>query len=257
MEANYPEGGLYMGESIAFLSGKGGTGKTSACAGIASALAKEGKTVLCIDCDIGLRNLDISLGLADEPVLNFLDIAHGYYLLEQLQSHPKFPTLWFLTAPVNILADEINEEAFADMIQKAKERFDYVLMDAPAGVDAGFRLTAAFADRCILVTGASPAAVRNAERTGQLLELMGKTNVRLVVNRVDRKMVSAMALTIDDVMDEAGLPLLGLVPEDRNVTLAAALGTPLLKHKPRCPAALACRRIANRIQGLPEPVGLR
>ena len=109
-----------MGESIAFLSGKGGTGKTSVCAGIATALAKEGKTVLCIDCDIGLRNLDISLGLSDEPVLNFLDIAHGHYLLEQLQSHPRFPTLWFLTAPVNVQADDISEEAFALMIQNAK-----------------------------------------------------------------------------------------------------------------------------------------
>ena len=244
-----------MGESIAFLSGKGGTGKTSACAGIASALAKEGKTVLCIDCDIGLRNLDISLGLADEPVLNFLDIAHGYYLLEQLQSHPKFPTLWFLTAPVNILADEINEEAFADMIQKAKERFDYVLMDAPAGVDAGFRLTALHADRILVVTNSDPAAIRDAGRIGQLLELMGRTNVRLIINRIHSKLFDALNRNVDDIMDEAGLPLMGVVPEDPSVLLAATKGKPLLIYTRRG-ASAAFRRIARRIQGLNAPITL-
>ena len=244
-----------MGESIAFLSGKGGTGKTSACAGIASALAKEGKTVLCIDCDIGLRNLDISLGLADEPVLNFLDIAHGYYILEQLQSHPKFPTLWFLTAPVNILADEINEEAFADMIQKAKERFDYVLMDAPAGVDAGFRLTALNADRILVVTNSDPAAIRDAGRIGQLLELMGRTNVRLIINRIHSKLFDALNRNVDDIMDEAGLPLMGVVPEDPSVLLAATKGKPLLIYTRRG-ASAAFRRIARRIQGLNAPITL-
>ena len=87
--------------------------------------------------------------------------------------------------------------------------------------------------------------------------MMGKQNGRLIVNRGYKKMISAMSLTIDDVMDGAGLPLLGIVPEDLNVTLAAAVGTPLLKYKPRCAAAKACKRIANRIQGLPEPMGLR
>ena len=109
----------------------------------------------------------------------------------------------------------------------------------------------------ILVSGSDPASIRDAARAGQLLELMGKTNIRLVVNRVDKKMVSAMDLTIDDVMDNAGLPLLGVVPEDLNITLAAAFGRPILKYAPRCAAAKACRRIANRIQGLPDPIKLR
>ena len=244
-----------MGESIAFLSGKGGTGKTSACAGIATALAKEGKTVLCIDCDIGLRNLDISLGLSDEPVLNFLDIAYGHYLLEQLQSHPRFPTLWFLTAPVNIKADEISEEAFAVMIQNAKERFDYVLMDAPAGVDAGFRLTALNADRIFVVTNSDPAAIRDAGRIGQLLELMGRVNVRLIVNRINPKLIGALSQNVDDIMDEAGLPLIGVVPEDPSVLLAAANGKPLLMYTRRG-AAAAFRRITRRIQGINTPINL-
>lgn len=244
-----------MGEAIAFLSGKGGTGKTTVCAGIATALAKEGKTVLCIDCDIGLRNLDISLGLSDEPVLNFLDITHGHYLLEQLQSHPRFPTLWFLTAPVNIQADEINEEAFALMISNAKEMFDYVLMDAPAGVDAGFRLTSLNADRIFVVTNSDPASIRDAGRIGQLLELMGRANVRLIVNRINPKLINALDRNVDDIMDEAGLPLIGIVPEDNSVLLSATAGMPLIMYTRRG-AAAAFRRITRRMQGMNTPINL-
>ena len=101
-----------MGEAIAVLSGKGGTGKTSICAGIATALAREGKRVLCIDCDVGLRNLDISLGMSDVPSLSFQDICRGGYCLEQLTCHSKFPTLWFLTAPMNISVEEVDTKAF-------------------------------------------------------------------------------------------------------------------------------------------------
>ena len=140
---------------------------------------------------------------------------------------------------------------------RARAQFDYILLDAPAGVDAGFRLTAAFADRCILVTGPGPAAIRDAARVGDLLELMGKTSVRLVVNRVSRKLVNATEVNVDDVMDTAGLPLIGVVPEDLNVTLAATFGKPLIHYRKRSGAAKACRRIANRILGLPEPIALR
>lgn len=246
-----------MGELIAIASGKGGTGKTSVCAGIATALAAANRRVLCIDCDVGLRNLDISLGLSDCPSLSFLEVCQGAYPLSQATEHPLFPTLRFLTAPMNTSITAIDTVAFAGMIHAARQQFDYILLDAPAGVEAGFRLTAACADRCILVTGPSPAAIRDAERTGELLELMGKQNVRLVVNRVSRKITSALELTVDDVMDHAGLPLLGVVPEDMNVTLAATFGKPLLKYRPRGAAAKACRRIANRIQGIPDPIKLR
>ena len=246
-----------MGELIAVLSGKGGTGKTSVCAGVATALAAAGRRVLCIDCDVGLRNLDISLGLSDTASLSFLEVCRGTYPLSQATAHPHYPSLRFLTAPMTCSIESIDPDTFGDMVHDARKIFDFILLDAPAGVDAGFRLAATYADRCILVTGPSPAAIRDAERTGQLLELMGKNNVRLIVNRVNRKMISAMHLTIDDVMDGAGLPLLGVVPEDSTVTLAAAVGMPLLKYKPRCAASKACMRIANRIQGLPEPMSLR
>ena len=244
-----------MGEAIAVLSGKGGTGKTSITAGLSTALAKEGKRVLCVDCDVGLRNLDIPLGLSATASLSLLDFCEGGYALDQLTAHPQFPTLYFLTAPMNRSAEAIDADAFSAMVLSAREKFDYIFLDAPAGVDAGFRLAAAKADRVLVVTGPDPAAVRDAGRTGQALELMGKENVRLIVNRINPKLVSTMALTVDDVMDNAGLPLLGIVPEDPNVTLAAAFGKPLLNYTKKG-AAAACRRIATRLQGMRVKIDL-
>lgn len=244
-----------MGELLAVLSGKGGTGKTSVCAGVATALADSGAKVLCIDCDIGLRNLDISLGLSQMGALSFADVYSGDYSLEQACRHPVYPNLHFLTAPVNCPVEQVDHQAFAQMLRRARETYQYIFLDAPAGIDAGFQLAARFADRVLLVTGADPAAVRDATRAGELLELMGKGDIRLIVNRINVKMVTAMAVTVDDVMDRAGLPLIGIVPEDANVTLAAAFGTPLLKRTKKG-AAAACRRIAKRIQGLSEPITL-
>lgn len=245
-----------MGELIAILSGKGGTGKTSLCAAVSTALASFGESVLCIDCDIGLRNLDISLGLTDSGALSFTDVSGGGYDLSQAATHPDFPHLQFLTAPMNCAPEEVDSTAFSAMLRQARKQFKYIFLDAPAGVDAGFRLCASYADRVILVTGADPASVRDATRAGQLLERMGKKNVRLVVNRVSEKWYSTVKITVDDVMDIAGLPLLGIVPEDPNVTLAAAFEKPLLKYTKKG-AAAAATRIAKRIQGLPVPVSIR
>ena len=246
-----------MGELFAVLSGKGGTGKTSVCAGIAVTLAEEGKRVLCIDCDVGLRNLDISLGLSECGALSFLDISQGHYPLDRAAKHPGYPTLSFLTAPMNCPVEKIDPIAFSDMLRQARKEFDYIFLDAPAGVDAGFRLVSQVADRFLLITAAGPAAMRDAARVGDLLELMGKKDVRLVVNRVDKKMLSTVQVTIDDVMDTAGLPLMGIVPEDSNVTLAASFGYPLLKFAKNSPAAKAFRRISKRIQGFSQRITLR
>lgn len=250
---NYGEGVVCVCEVVAVLSGKGGTGKTSVCAGISTALAESGQKVLCIDCDIGLRNLDISLGLSQTGALSFLDVAQGGYALEQATRHDRFPDLYFLTAPVSCSAEQIDDSGFSKVLQQAAEQFDYVFLDAPAGVDAGFRLAARFANRVVLVTGSDPASIRDAERTGVLLELMGKENVRLVVNRIQKKMFSAMDITVDDIMDQTGLPLLGVVPEDAHVVFAAAAGKPLLVYTKKG-AAAACRRIAKRLQGRSVPI---
>ncbi len=242
-----------MGEVIAVLSGKGGTGKTTLCAGIATALAKLGESVLCIDCDIGLRNLDISLGMTDCGALSFQDVASGAYPLDSAAQHPDFPKLRFLTAPMNCTADSVDTEAFGDLLRQARKAFRFIFLDAPAGIEAGFRLCARYADRAVMVTGADPASVRDATRAGQLLEIMGKNQVRIVVNRVNEKLLSTVKITIDDVMDQAGLPLLGYVPDDPNVTLAASFEKPLIKYTKKG-AAAACHRIAKRICGLHVPV---
>ena len=246
-----------MGELYAVVSGKGGTGKTSGCAGIATALAEVGKKVLCVDCDVGLRNLDISLGMSDSGNLSFLDVSEFGYDLKNAPRHSAYPTLAFLTAPMNRSAEDIDPGPFVDLLRRAKGEFDYVFLDAPAGVEAGFRLTTAAADQFLVVTGAGPAAVRDAARVGELLELAGKESVRLVVNRVDKSMLSTVRMTIDDVMDTAGLPLAGVILEDAHVTLAAAFGLPLLQYACRCDAAKAYRRIAHRLQGIYQPIPFR
>lgn len=241
-------GAMRVGELIAVLSGKGGTGKTSVCAAISEALAENALKVLCIDCDIGLRNLDISLGLSDTCPLSFTDISEGTYQLDQVAAHPLYPSLFFLTAPVNCRPEQVDSDSFARLLEQARQQFDYVLLDAPAGIDAGFRLAARCADRILLVTGADPASIRDAGRAGEVLELMGKTEIRLIVNRISSKFAASVNITVDDIMDRAGLPLIGVVPEDSRVTLSAASSKPLLSVSRRG-AAAACRRIAKRICG--------
>ena len=146
-------------------------------------------------------------------------------------------------------------QIFAQLLEQAKQRFSYVFLDAPAGIEAGFNLAARYADRVILVTNSDPASIRDASQAGNILEQMGKTNVRLVVNRIHKRTAEAMGLTVDDIMDRAGLPLLGIVPEDVNVVLSAAKNVPLIRAS-RGGAAAACRRIAKRITGQAVPVRL-
>ena len=245
-----------MGELIAVLSGKGGTGKTSVCAGIASALAFQGESVLCIDCDVGLRNLDIALGISELGALSFLDVCRGDYSVDDAVHHPVFEKLQFLTAPMGCAAASIDPGAFSRMLQQAKAQFSYVFLDAPAGIEAGFSLAARHADRILLVTGPDPAAVRDAARAADVLELMGKKNIRLIVNRINKKIAAATKTTVDDIMDNSGLPLAGVVPEDADVTLAAVYKTPLILYDRRSAAAAACCRIARRIQGYHTPIFL-
>jgi len=243
-----------VGELIAVLSGKGGTGKTSVCAALAAALAMSGEKVLCIDCDIGLRNLDIALGISRLGTISFLDVSNGMYPLDAATVHPVYPNLSFLTAPVNCAADSIDRLEFSRMLDEARNRFHYIFLDAPAGIDAGFALAAKSADRVLLVTAPDPASIRDARQAADRLELMGKENVRLIVNRINKKTFAAMELTVDDLMDEAGLPLLGIIPEDPNVVLAAAFYQPLLGYTKKG-AAAACKRIAKRLQGMAVPIG--
>ncbi len=240
-----------MGEILAFVSGKGGTGKTSMCAAVAICLASGGKRVLCVDLDVGLRNLDIALGMTEEGSLPFTSLMDGTYAADQLTSHAAWPGLYLLTAPVNTDAESVDAEAFSEFLNSVRERYDFILLDAPAGVGSLFRMAVRAADQAIVVTGGDKATLRDASRAAQLLE---GTPARLLVNRLQTRLFARMKTTVDDIMDEVSLPLLGLVPEDRTVPLCA-MGGKALQSSPRSPAARATQRITRRLLGEKVPLG--
>lgn len=237
-----------MGQVLAVISGKGGTGKTSVCAGVAGCLCMEGARVLCIDADLGLRNLDISLGMTSEAGLSFLDVMRGDYAIEQAPRAAGLPGLQLLTAPVSVRAGELDMAQFEALLCRARESYDWVLIDAPAGVGAGFELAIRFADELVVVCLADPASQRDAARAAELALSRRDVPARLVVNRVSPRLFQKMNATIDDIMDGVGLPLLGIVPDDADVTLAAVEGKPLCQYTFHG-AGLACLHIAQRLQG--------
>ena len=245
-----------MGKIIAYLSGKGGTGKSSICAAMATDLATSGHKVLCIDCAVGLPNLDIPLGMEAEGCISFWDVCRGDYGVEQAATHPNFPNLQLLTAPIHAEPQQIDEEAFHNLLADARQRFDYILLDAPAGIGTMFTLAAKGADLCLVITLPDPSAVRAARHVGECLELMGKTDLRLLVNRVNEKMLRAMKWTIDDIVDKTGLQLLGLLPVDTDLLEAAARNLPLVLHDPRG-AYTAIQRICLRMEGHPVKIPSR
>lgn len=242
-----------MGQVLAVISGKGGTGKTTLCAGVACSMAAQGQRVLCIDADIGLRNLDIALGMADLSILSFTDVYHGLYPLSRAAKHPAIANLSLLTAPIRENPEHISFSAFGRLLQQVRQEYDWCLIDASAGLGTGFRLATRFADQILVVSTPDPASLRDASRAVDLLALDHITELRLVVNRVNAKMFSRMHLTIDDMMDGVGLPLIGIVPEDPNVVLAAAENT-ALTLKTNKGAAVACRHIASRLCGQRTPL---
>ena len=237
-----------MAQIVSLISGKGGTGKTSLCAGIAACLARDGFRVLAIDLDVGLRNLDIALGMADEAA-----VMRGETPIEQATPHPSQSRLSLLTAPVREQIESIGLRPFGAMLRQAKGKFDWILLDAPAGLGRGFQLATAFADEAIVVTLADPASQRDAARATELLLAKRDIPVRMAVNRVSPKLFTKMQSTVDDVMDLVGLPLLGLVPEDASVVLAAASGRLLIDFTEQG-AAKACHNLADRLEGRRVPL---
>ena len=236
-----------MGSVIVVTSGKGGTGKTSITGGVGSCLARLGKSVLCIDMDIGLRNLDISLGLSDRALMDFSDVVFGRCSLEKAAvSHPDLPGLSLLTAPMSF-TPQLTQWQVQELLDAARKRYNYIMIDSPAGLGPGFQLASCGADRALVVSTNDASSLRDAQRT--VTELGHLEQVHLVMNRIQPKLLRKLRTTIDDAMDAAGLPLIGVVPEDPRVILSANQGRPLILGG-RQGAANACLNIAKRIQGL-------
>ena len=236
-----------MGQVIAVVSGKGGTGKTSFTANVGMALAQLGHPTLCLDCDVGLRNLDIALAMTDRAVMDFTDVmAERCTMEEAVVQHPLQKNLYLLTAPTRISALSVDREEFRKIFPAIKEKFDYCLVDAPAGLGAGFQLALTGSDRAVVVTTTEESSLRDAQRT--VMELQDMSNLHLVVNRCRKKLLRSLHQTIDDAIDKAGLPLMGVIPEDETMPLYAGRGTPLLMTNNDC-AARAYRNIARRIDG--------
>ena len=240
-----------MGTVISITSGKGGTGKTSITGGVACSLALMGKRVLCIDMDIGLRNLDITLGLNDRALMDFSDVALGRCPLARAAvDHPNIKNLSLLTAPMSLPAS-LTQEKVRALLDTARTMYDYILIDSPAGLGSGFRLAVCGADRAMVISTNDASSLRDAQRT--VVELDQLRQVHLVMNRIQTKLLRKLRTTIDDAMNAAGLPLIGVVPEDPQVILCANLGQPLTTRGKKG-AALACWNIALRLEGQRVPV---
>ena len=238
---------------ILIASGKGGTGKTTLSAVLSMALAERGRRVLAVDGDCGLRSLDLALGMSDRLVFSFADVAAGTVSLSRAAvPHPLNEKLSLLTAPADIPFLRV-KQLRALREAAAAENYDYLIWDGPAGLPGELSLYSAIAGRSIIVTTPETACIRSAERTARYLEEAGLHNVHLVVNRIRPALIRhGLAGNIDDVMDQAGLPLLGIIPEDEDIIACSNNGKSLLHFK-KDGAALAARNIARRLEGESVP----
>jgi septum site-determining protein MinD len=242
-----------MGTSIVITSGKGGTGKTAVTCGVASALAELGKRVLCVDVDIGLRNLDVTMGMADQCLMDFTDVIEGRCTLRAaVCEHPTQKGLYLLNAPMTLPSGRITEERMRAMVSNACMWFDYVLLDCPAGIGSGFRLAVCGAQEALVVTTTDTTALRDAQMTVSRLRSY-HIPVHLVVNRVNKKLMRKLQTNIDDAMDTVGLPLIGVIPDDPKVPESNGQGQ-LVIDRQFSAAAKAYRNISSRLTGRKTPL---
>jgi septum site-determining protein MinD len=243
-----------MGKAIVITSGKGGTGKNTTAAALSCFLASFGYRTLCLDADMGLKNLDLCLGLSDLAVLDFLDVLDGRVpLSDAVVAHPRVSNLFFLTAPVSAGPEAVSFESMQALILEIKRTFDFCVIDSPAGIGSGFRLAACCADKALVVATTDCTSYRDAARVVIELTAMGLSDIRLIVTRVRPSLLSRMQATIDDSGDAVGAQLIGIVPEDKAVILAANSGIPLNLFEDKG-AAKALKRTAQRLLGQKIPI---
>lgn len=239
---------------ITITSGKGGVGKTTAVANLAVALASNGSKVVCIDGDIGLRNLDVILGLENRIVYDIVDVIEGRCRLKQAMIRDKkLPDLYLIPAAQTRDKNAVSASDMNRLAKDLRSECDYVLIDSPAGIERGFKNAIAPADRVLVVTNPEVSAVRDADRVIGILEAEGKGPAALILNRLNPAMVKKNdMLSADDVLDLLAIELIGIVPEDQGVIVGSNRGAPVASD-PKSKAGQAFRNIARRITGEEVP----
>jgi septum site-determining protein MinD len=242
------------GKVLTITSGKGGVGKTTAVANLAVALAADGKKVICIDGDIGLRNLDVVMGLENRIVYDIVDIIEGRCKTRQAMIRDKrLPELFLIPAAQTRDKNAVSPSDMIRLCDELRQDVDWILIDSPAGIERGFRNAIAAADKVLIITNPEMSAVRDADRVVGLLEAEEKSAPSLLVNRLNPAMIKrGDMLSVDDVYDLLRIDVIGIVPEDENVIVASNKGIPLaLEAKSR--AGQAFRNIARRLNGEQVP----
>jgi septum site-determining protein MinD len=242
------------GKVVTITSGKGGVGKTTATANIGAALAAEGQRVVCIDADIGLRNLDVVLGLENRIVYDLVDVIEGRCRLRQAMIRDKrLPELYLIPAAQTRDKSAVSPSDMMRLCDELRQDHDWVLLDSPAGIERGFRNALAPANMVLVITNPEISAVRDADRIIGLVEAEEKGPARLILNRIKVDMVRrGDMLSAEDVLELLAIELIGMVPDDENVVTSTNRGLPIvLDGKSR--AGMAFRNIARRLTGESVP----
>jgi septum site-determining protein MinD len=242
------------GKVITITSGKGGVGKTTAAANIGAALAKLGKKVVCVDADIGLRNLDVVLGLENRIVYDLVDVIEGRCRLRQAMIRDKrLEELYIIPAAQTRDKSAVSPSDMVRLGDELRSEVDYIIIDSPAGIERGFRNAIAPADEVLIITNPEVSAVRDADRIIGLVEAEEKGPAKLIINRINFDMVErGDMLRAEDVLELLAISLIGLVPEDEKVIVSSNRGTPIVMDD-KSPAGQAFRNIARRINGEEVP----
>ncbi len=240
---------------IVVTSGKGGVGKTTTTASLGAALALKGKRTLVVDADIGLRNLDVILGLENRIVFNLVDVAKNICKPSQaIIKSKKSNNLFLLPASQTDDKDVVTEEEVKKVLDQFRREYNFILVDSPAGIEQGFKNACAAADKALIVTTPEIPAIRDADRVVGLLSARG-IDCNLIINRLDPNMVKrGDMLSVADVQDILGIDLIGVVERDENIIVAANCGEPVV-YNPKAKAAKAFSDIAGRLCGEDIPVG--
>lgn len=238
-----------MGEVIVVTSGKGGVGKTTSTANIGTGLAKLDKKVVLIDTDIGLRNLDVVMGLENRIVYNLVDVIEGNCRIKQaLIKDKRYPNLYLLPSAQTRDKTAVTPEEMRLLADQLRDEFDYILLDCPAGIEQGFQNAIAGADRALVVTTPEVSAVRDADRIIGLLEANEMKQTHLIVNRIRMDMVKrGDMMSSEDVVEILAVDLVGVVPDDENIVVSTNNGEPLVGNETMAGQAYMniCRRICG------------